>query len=72
MGLLDGTACGALFQHVVAHGKKRLADGLWIIMFPEGTRIPVGQTGSRNKARRSRGRRSRGRCSRSSIVCSTE
>ncbi len=33
------------FSQILAHGKKRLADGQWIIMFPEGTRIAVGKKG---------------------------
>lgn len=33
------------FNRVVAQGKTLLAQGIWIIMFPEGTRIPRGQAG---------------------------
>jgi 1-acyl-sn-glycerol-3-phosphate acyltransferase len=31
-------------QQVVAQGKARLAAGLWIIIFPEGTRVVAGET----------------------------
>ena len=33
------------FNRVVAQGKLLLARGIWIIMFPEGTRIPRGKKG---------------------------
>ena len=34
------------FEKVVQQGKRLLAQGIWIIMFPEGTRIPRGQQGT--------------------------
>ena len=34
------------FNRVVAQGKDLLAQGIWIIMFPEGTRIARGAKGS--------------------------
>ena len=34
------------FNRVVAQGKDLLAQGIWIIMFPEGTRIARGEKGS--------------------------
>ena len=42
---IDRSSGKNAFRQVVTQGKKRLADGQWIIMFPEGTRIAVGQKG---------------------------
>lgn len=33
------------FENVVKQGTRKLAQGRWIIMFPEGTRTPVGSQG---------------------------
>ena len=32
-------------RQLVAHGKDRLARGLWVVIFPEGTRINLGERG---------------------------
>jgi 1-acyl-sn-glycerol-3-phosphate acyltransferase len=42
---IDRSKSKDAFAQVVEQGRKRLADGQWIIMFPEGTRIPVGRKG---------------------------
>jgi len=31
-------------NQVIEQGKERLADGLWVIIFPEGTRVVAGET----------------------------
>ncbi len=42
---IDRSLRARAFNKVVVQGKELLARGIWIIMFPEGTRIPRGQRG---------------------------
>jgi 1-acyl-sn-glycerol-3-phosphate acyltransferase len=42
---IDRNQRAQAFNKVVDQGKRLLAQGIWIIMFPEGTRIPRGQKG---------------------------
>lgn len=41
---IDRGSGPAAVRRVVEQGKQRLADGMWILIFPEGTRMPAGTT----------------------------
>ena len=43
---IDRSQRAQAFNKVVKQGRALLAQGIWIIMFPEGTRIPRGQKGT--------------------------
>ena len=43
---IDRSQRAQAFNRVVEQGQRLLAQGIWIIMFPEGTRIPRGQKGT--------------------------
>lgn len=43
---IDRESRAAAMKHVIEQGRRLLAQGTWVIMFPEGTRTPRGQEGT--------------------------
>jgi 1-acyl-sn-glycerol-3-phosphate acyltransferase len=41
---IDRRGGGIAVQQVLDQGHARLAEGLWVMIFPEGTRMPIGTT----------------------------
>lgn len=41
---IDRSAGGAAVSQVIRQGRHRLAEGIWVTIFPEGTRMPAGTT----------------------------
>jgi 1-acyl-sn-glycerol-3-phosphate acyltransferase len=43
---IDRESRAAAMKHVIDQGRRLLAQGTWVLMFPEGTRIPRGEKGT--------------------------
>lgn len=43
---IDRRARGSAYKQLISKGKDRLNAGVWVVLFPEGTRIGPGKTGS--------------------------
>ena len=41
---IDRKLGGSVVKQVIAQGKDRIGRGLWLTLFPEGTRMPPGET----------------------------
>jgi len=41
---IDRGAGGRAVRQLIDEGTKRLHEGMWVVVFPEGTRMPPGQT----------------------------
>ena len=41
---IDRRAGASVVKQVIAQGKNRIGRGLWLTLFPEGTRMPPGET----------------------------
>lgn len=41
---IDRRGRSAAVQQVVEQGKAKLDEGFWVVIFPEGTRVPAGQS----------------------------
>jgi len=45
---IDRTAGRAALKRIVAQGRDKLAQGFWVLVFPEGERMPPGEKGRYN------------------------
>lgn len=43
---IDRRARGSAYKQLILKGKERLEAGIWVVLFPEGTRIEPGRTGA--------------------------
>jgi 1-acyl-sn-glycerol-3-phosphate acyltransferase len=41
---IDRRAGHSAVAQVIEQGKERIAEGDWVVIFPEGTRMPIGET----------------------------
>ena len=42
---IDRSSGRKAIEQLIKQGRKRLDSGLWVVVFPEGTRIPAGKKG---------------------------